>query len=484
MKCSTCGTEIPEGSLYCEKCGGDVHIVPDFEPELDFNLSESISNLAAEVKVEEKDAEDAAGVERHHREKNRKLTVRSVFLLCVCTVLTVILLGFVLRISQHYSYSYQLKKAAACFQKSDYQTAESCYRRALELDDSDISVYFALADTCLQKGNKIEYEYLLRNIIRNPSCSREQLEYAYGKLIGIYREREEYDIINEILSVCENDKIKNAYQVYLASPPEFNYEAGKYQRSIPLKLTSPTTGSIYYTVDGTEPDENSILYTSPVLLNEDVVIKAIVVNQFGVSSTVVSKEYLIQMPLEEAPVVGTVSGTYHVPTWIEVQVISGKEIYYTTDGTAPTIQSRRYTGPIPMPMGESTYNFAYITEDGTCGEITGRNYKLELQAEITVAEAESLVVEYMLILKKIFKEDGTFRDDTSARYLYQYQYVVHIDERGDFYVVAEIYKDESNVLSKTGSYYAVNIHNKECYKFLQDENSNYSLVDIIINSLE
>ena len=34
MKCPNCGAEMEEGKLYCEHCGEDIHIVPDFEPEV------------------------------------------------------------------------------------------------------------------------------------------------------------------------------------------------------------------------------------------------------------------------------------------------------------------------------------------------------------------------------------------------------------------------------------------------------------------
>lgn len=41
MKCRYCGHEIPEGMLYCEKCGEEVCIVPDYNP-LDDMLTQQI----------------------------------------------------------------------------------------------------------------------------------------------------------------------------------------------------------------------------------------------------------------------------------------------------------------------------------------------------------------------------------------------------------------------------------------------------------
>lgn len=32
MKCRYCGQEIPKGMLYCENCGNEVRIVPDYNP--------------------------------------------------------------------------------------------------------------------------------------------------------------------------------------------------------------------------------------------------------------------------------------------------------------------------------------------------------------------------------------------------------------------------------------------------------------------
>ena len=32
MKCRYCGHDIPDGILYCEQCGKEVRIVPDYNP--------------------------------------------------------------------------------------------------------------------------------------------------------------------------------------------------------------------------------------------------------------------------------------------------------------------------------------------------------------------------------------------------------------------------------------------------------------------
>ena len=49
MKCPNCGAEMEEGKLYCEHCGEDIHIVPDFEPEVEYNMAQTLSDIAKEM---------------------------------------------------------------------------------------------------------------------------------------------------------------------------------------------------------------------------------------------------------------------------------------------------------------------------------------------------------------------------------------------------------------------------------------------------
>ena len=38
--------------LYCEHCGEDIHIVPDFEPEVEYNMEQTLSDIAKEMEPE------------------------------------------------------------------------------------------------------------------------------------------------------------------------------------------------------------------------------------------------------------------------------------------------------------------------------------------------------------------------------------------------------------------------------------------------
>ena len=53
MKCPNCGEELKEGYLYCEQCGEEICIVPDFEPEIENSIIETLSAVAEHVGPDE-----------------------------------------------------------------------------------------------------------------------------------------------------------------------------------------------------------------------------------------------------------------------------------------------------------------------------------------------------------------------------------------------------------------------------------------------
>ena len=486
MKCPNCGAEMKEGTLYCEHCGEDIHIVPDFEPEIEYNMEQTLNDIAKEMEPEtEKDKEDAlqdATEFQDWDEPSGNQTIRHPFrwkfilLALVLVVVAVVCTGFGISYSHYHSAEYQIKCAKDYVAREEYDQAIACYERALEIDPGNITLKFELADIYFQKNNKIEYEYLLREIVADPTATTEQLESAYGKLIAIYAAREDHKTINDLLQNCGNVNIMSKYQSYMAMEPEFSLQEGYYTSIQPLKLTTFGSGKIYYTMDGSEPGENSSLYTAPILLESgDYCVKAIYINENDISSKVVTKNYHIEIEELSAPDVTAVSGDYEFP--INIEVADGEDVYYTTDGSDPTQNSSVYIGPIPMPLGKSVFRFIRIA-DGRKSEIVEKSYNLVMNTEYMPDEAVQDVIDYCIQNGKILDESGSF-DESGAAYLYQYQYVTNINKVDDFYVIAEIYRGEDGTLTKTGNLFAVNAYTRELYKLQKDESSRqYQLVTV------
>lgn len=472
---------MAEGSLYCEHCGEDIHIVPDFEPELEHNIEESIHSILEELHGElGSGREEQEQYEDWEKEDGKQELVRRKRIWLRVLLIFVILIilaagGAGWYVYSYYSEDYQLGRAEQYMELGKYDEAILCYNRAMEMDSTNVELMFDLAEAYLLKNNKVEYEYLLREIVNSGYATAEQLDGAYGKLIAIYRDRGDYQTINTLLLASGNEALISAYQNYIANVPEFSVNEGYYTSIQPLKLTAVGTGKIYYTTDGTEPTQDSAQYTAPIILeNGDYIIKAFFVNEQGIASDVVTKEYHVENNEIPPPEVSAISGEYNFPMNIEV-TNDDEDVYYTTDGTDPTYDSSVYTGPIPMPLGKSTFKFARIV-DGVTGTVAERNYQLVMNTDYTPEQAVKAVQTYSLLAGKIYDMEGHF-DLSGDSYCYEYQYVTNINKVDDFYVIVEFYRTADGTMTRTGNNFAVNAYTGKLYK-LQGERGQLSLVEI------
>lgn len=472
MKCAKCGAEIKEGYLYCENCGEDIHIVPDYEPEPESSLMQSVGEILEEEKKERQQKKE----ELLLKQRKKRRVIKAAVLggsLCLAAVLCMFLVN---RIKSNHlnSYTYQIEKARACLSEETYENAVLYYERAMELNPPDFQGRLELAEIYRRLGREVQYREQLQFVADFADTALPESEKAYNKLIAFYDEKGAYKTINSLLLKCDNMQVKNANQKYMANVPEFSYEEGTYAEIIPLKLTSGAPGTIYYTLDGSVPDENSEKYTSPLFLETGIhKVTAVFINDYGIVSDVVSKEYVVEVQKPAPPEVLLYSGDYTLPETITVEVLEGCRVFYTTDGTYPTEQSAEYLQPIPLPLGKSYFKFVAYNEEGVAGEITTREYKLTLERAVPVEEACQAVIDRMLEKGKIYNSSGDSYQVT-GRYLYVFQYSLAVPEKGYYYVIAEIYEDSAKIQAKTGSYYAVDIYDETVYKITKN-NGNYLL---------
>lgn len=76
--------------------------------------------------------------------------------------------------------------------------------------------------------------------------------------------------------------------------PTFTPEAGTYYEAQTVEIACSTAdATIYYTLDGTEPDDNSEVYETPITVAESLTIKAIAMKEGYENSNVASAEYTI-----------------------------------------------------------------------------------------------------------------------------------------------------------------------------------------------
>lgn len=157
--------------------------------------------------------------------------------------------------------------------------------------------------------------------------------------------------------------------------PEFELPGGQYSYYISVGIVSDVKGKIYYTLDGSSPNEFSYLYKEPIALEEGTtVIRAFVMDENGNSSEIISEVYEVEFGAPDAPTIFPESGDYVGEQYIRILVPEGCMGYYTLDGSDPTESSELYTGEFLMPTGTTIVNAMLEDENGNLSEVSSVIY--------------------------------------------------------------------------------------------------------------
>jgi len=131
-----------------------------------------------------------------------------------------------------------------------------------------------------------------------------------------------------------------------ASPPGGNVAYGT-----KVALTTSTPGAnIYYTTDGSTPTVNSSVYSQPITITDNMTIQAFAAASGYQNSDIIRFIYNIGANVKTAAPRSNLTSAV-VPYGTSLVLSSGTAgavIYYTTDGSSPSIVSKKYTGPITL----------------------------------------------------------------------------------------------------------------------------------------
>jgi len=306
MRCPNCGTEIPEGSLYCEKCGEDIHIVPDYDTKIDLNMDSALQNIGDQIKEDypgdhpvKRDASHRGEAEEATRGARVRFYALVGALACLAVLTIVMVCVTQISMKRDLSPEYQLDMAVKYRERGEYGRAIECYSRVMELRGEDAEILALLSDLYYLQNDSANYELTLRRILFSKNATQEQLHLAKDKLVILLIKKGDFDGINQMLMSEEDSELSEKYSMYLAPEPILDLKEGAYEGIQSLRISCAGKGKIYYTLDGTIPGENSAEYTLPVILDYgDVVVKACMINEYGVKSKIVQANYQIQRPLE------------------------------------------------------------------------------------------------------------------------------------------------------------------------------------------
>lgn len=428
MKCERCGAILQENAIRCNYCGHVLQMVPDYNPleeviqdevrsaintdieqhtenleytsrmlRMDYNTSEldreknrqnarnprdtrtNASGNKREVAKSNNTRDDRQLELKRRKEIARRRALkkkkRNVLIGCMCfAFFSIVLLIYLIYNS---SYAGQMSKANDALLDKDYSSAIYYYNKAIDKDESKTEAYYKLASVYEIQENWDDAESVLLDALE---YNESDLDLNVT-LIELYLSTDQTDKINDYIASITDEELKSELQHYESLAPELSLESGTYDDVQELTIISDEK-YIYYTLDGSEATEQSELYEEAIQLGEGTtVVRAISVNSEGVPSDEVEQEYIIELPMETAPVVTPSTGQYTEETKITVQVPQGYTAFYTTDNTTPDITSEVYVEPIDMPEGNTIFTVVLVNTNGRYSDVTKRNYDLVLKDE-------------------------------------------------------------------------------------------------------
>ena len=370
MKCRYCKAEIPEGELYCKKCGREVQIVPDYNPleemltaqiQLDGNEQESeLDQYINQKRRNNNRTGQSAGrntgrsasrttaamtgrrmtgnttgqmlTEKERRKRQsakaarKKALRRKRRIVLLIMAVIVVLAGAGFYVVYQNSYNGIMKKAQKAAQSKDYTTAEAYYKQAISKNTKKADAYTGLADVYLLQDKADEGTTLFEEAVSKQSGNVE----LYKACMDFYLKSDQNMEIPELLDSV-NDSMLEKLSDYVVDEPKFSLEDSTTYDDVQKLLLTADKDTIYYTTDGTDPDLTSTKYTSEgIQISEgETTIKAIADNKKGVPSAIGKKTYTVEFPVEDAPAVSPSTGQYDEAVQIEVKVPEGYTAYYT-----------------------------------------------------------------------------------------------------------------------------------------------------------
>lgn len=151
-----------------------------------------------------------------------------------------------------------------------------------------------------------------------------------------------------------------------------------------LNLTNndPTSFTIYYTTDGSDPETSSTRteYTTPLLINVNTMLRISMVDAYGNWYPILNETFTFD---DKAPVVtaSLAGGTYYAPQNVVLEAIDDQDgnptIYYTTDGSDPRTSSTRkqYTSPLNVSSSQ-VLNYYALDGSGQESAVYTEQYRI------------------------------------------------------------------------------------------------------------
>lgn len=471
MDCPKCGKKIAEGHMYCEECGHEINLVPEFEAEIEESMAESIRAIVNQAELH--DTATAEPVDDKYQ-KPKSFSIKNILFFVSGSTLTVLAFAIafvVMAAATIWKHSTFIHEMIVEYYLDDgsMENAIAYLEQTIEKAPDVTAHRFKLCELYMADGREDKALEIYKIIAVSEQFTFEEQLAAAERVVQYYEKAEDYSGIAEYLNTLQNKDMQLAFWEYMAPSVTFSQPEGNYASLITLKLESEGMGTIHYTMDGSVPTAESPEFAGTIFLEVgENAVSAVFINEFGVSGEIVTKNYFIEDKKVSPPEVLVYSGVYTCPITVEATAGYGCRIYYTTDGSMPSAYSNRYTTALHAPIGKTVYKFIAVDSKGRYSEVISREIQVNLDTDMTTAEGTQILVEHMVNQGMNPDGAGHILLDETHILIYEYLYPVSIEVGRDCYYYAEVSRDlTTQEQHRTGTYYGVDIRTKEIYTFTQ-----------------
>jgi hypothetical protein len=153
-----------------------------------------------------------------------------------------------------------------------------------------------------------------------------------------------------IIGVVDFSLVSAAPPSRSVAAPTFSPVGGTFASPQNVSIQCATVGAtIHYTTNGTDPSENSTVYSVPILVSVTTTIKAQAFNTKMEGSEIATATYAISIvvPRVATPTFNPLGGIYSRTQLVVIQcATSGATVRYATNGSDPSSSSPVYSSPI------------------------------------------------------------------------------------------------------------------------------------------
>jgi len=230
--------------------------------------------------------------------------------------------------------------------------------------------------------------------------------------------------------------------LYAPSPaPAFSPAGGAFAAVQTVTITDAVAGAVIrYTTDGSTPTTYSTRYIGPITVSATETIKAIAIGTGYGASAVATASFNVTLPEAAMPVFTPPAGVYAEAQGVTItDATPGSIIYYTTNGSTPTTNSARYTGPISVTTSETLVAFAVAA---------GYSPSLALSAQYTMSSSPTSMI-YTIAGINLPGPDGDGGPAVAARL--NYSMGTALDSSGNLYIADTLNNRVRRVDKSTGT---------------------------------